>query len=165
MVELFITSAFKTSLMSRFYNFATEYRPIFVKNKVMKITYHNIPGTQAPMGYVHATIAEAAKIVFISGQPGTDKKGNLPSGLADQITNALINVALACEAAGTTSSSIVKVTFYVVNWHISMMEELIKGTSAAKASYDLPDVALTLLNVHGLFTPDMLVEIEAVAVL
>ena len=46
-----------------------------------------------------------------------------------------------------------------------MMEQMIQGTQAAKEFYDFADVALTLINVNGLFTPEMLVEIEAVAMM
>lgn len=131
----------------------------------MQITYHNIKGGQAPFGYVHATVAEGSKIVFISGQVGTDREGKLANGLANQIKNALINIGLACDAAGADAGNIAKVTFYVVNWNVSMMQELVEGTSAAKEFYDFKDVAMTLLSVNGLFTPEMLVEIEAIAII
>lgn len=131
----------------------------------MKITYHNIQGAQAPFGYCHATVGEGNKMVFISGQVGTDANGQLAEGLANQIKNALINVGKACDAAGANTKGIAKVTFYVVNWNASMMQQLVEGTSAAKEFYDFADVALTLISVHGLFIPEMLVEIEAIAMM
>ena len=131
----------------------------------MKITYHNIKGAQTPFGYCHATVGEGSKIVFISGQVGTDKEGKIATGLANQIKNALINVGLACDSAGADVRGIVKVTFYVVNWDASMMQFIIEGTQAAKEFYDFTDVALTLISVNGLFTPEMLVEIEAIAMI
>lgn len=131
----------------------------------MRITQHNIKGAPAPNGYYHATVAEAGKIVFLSGQPGTDEKGALSPGLSDQIKNALINMGNACIAAGADVRNIAKVTFYVVNWNVTMMQNIIEGTTAAKQVYDFPDTALTLISVSGLFTPDMLVEIEGIAVM
>ncbi|MBX3256199.1 MAG: RidA family protein [Chitinophagaceae bacterium] len=131
----------------------------------MNITHHNIPGAPAPTGYCHATVAETGKIVFLSGQVGADEKGTLPPGLSDQIKNALVNMGHACTAAGADVRNIVKVTFYVVNWNVTMMQHIIEGTTAAKEVYNFPDTALTLISVNGLFTPDMLVEIEGVAVI
>lgn len=130
----------------------------------MAITYHNIKGAEKPFGYYHATVAEGSRIVFISGQVGTDPNGALPEGLADQITNALVNVGRACTSAGAGVRDIAKVTFYVVNWDVALMPDLIAGTEKARETYDFTDVALTLISVNRLFTPEMLVEIEAVAV-
>ena len=131
----------------------------------MNITHHNIKGMPAPNGYYHATVAEAGKIVFLSGQVGADGNGIIPPGLSDQIKNALINIGHACIAAGADVRNITKVTFYVVNWNVAMMQHIIEGTTAAKEVYDFPDTALTLISVNGLFTPDMLVEIEGMAVI
>lgn len=131
----------------------------------MNITQHNIKGAPAPNGYYHATVAEAGKIVFLSGQAGTDEKGTLPPGLSAQIRNALVNIGHACTSAGADVKNIAKVTFYVVNWHVSMMQNIIEGTTAAKEVYDFPDTALTLISVSGLFTPEMLVEIEGIAMI
>lgn len=131
----------------------------------MNISYHNIKGIPAPTGYYHATVAEASKIVFLSGQVGNDQYGALPPDLTGQIKNALVNLGHACVAAGADVKNITKVTFYVVNWNIAMMQNIVEGTSAAKEVYPFPDVALTLISVNGLFTPDMLVEIEGIAVI
>lgn len=130
----------------------------------MKITHHNIKGTEKPFGYSHATVVEANKLVFISGQVGTDQSGNLGNGLTEQLKNAFINIGLACEAADTTVKNIVKTTMYVVNWDVSMMPNLVEAREAVKGIYDFEDTAMTLINVHGLFIPEMLVEIEAIAV-
>lgn len=45
-----------------------------------------------------------------------------------------------------------------------MFDELARGISAAGAQQPYPDMALTLVGVTSLFTPEMLIEIEAVAV-
>ncbi len=45
-----------------------------------------------------------------------------------------------------------------------MMEELARGGAAARARVPFPDAAITLIGVKSLFTPEMLIEIEAVAV-
>lgn len=45
-----------------------------------------------------------------------------------------------------------------------MFDELTRGGSAWREERPFPDVALTLIGVKSLFTPEMLIEIEAVAV-
>jgi hypothetical protein len=45
-----------------------------------------------------------------------------------------------------------------------MFEQLVAGLGAAQAQRPGPEVPVTLIGVHSLFRPDMLVEIEGVAV-
>lgn len=132
----------------------------------MTITPHTIAGfPPPPEGFAHVTSASGNRIVHISGQIGADESGAIvEGGLAAQTERALLNVALAIEAAGATIADIARLTFYVVDWNPSMLEELGRGGAAARAQRDFPDVAVTLLGVASLFTPDMLIEAEAVAV-
>jgi len=66
---------------------------------------------------------------------------------------ALLNVALALDAAGATLDDLAKMTAYVVDWDISMFDELMRGGRAAREQRPFPDVALTLIGVQSLFTP------------
>ena len=131
----------------------------------MSITLHNITGAPAPQNYSHATSARGDTIVHISGQVGTDENGEVVAGgLAAQAERAMLNVALALEAAGAGVEDIAKTTLYVVDWDPSMFEEFARGAEAARQQYPFPNAALTLIGVKSLFTPEMLIEIEAVAV-
>ncbi len=131
----------------------------------MAITPHNIPTLPAPAQGSHATAAHGNRIVHISGQVGQDESGEIVAGgLAAQTERALLNVALALEAAGASLDNLAKLTSYVVDWDPSMFDELARGISAAGAQQPYPDMALTLVGVTSLFTPEMLIEIEAVAV-
>jgi enamine deaminase RidA (YjgF/YER057c/UK114 family) len=132
----------------------------------MSITLHNIPGAEPPPNASHATSARGNVIVHISGQVGTDESGALVAGgLAAQTERALLNVARALEAAGASLDDVAKSTFYVVDWDPSMLEELSRGGAAARAQIPFRDVAITLVGVKSLFTPEMLIEIDAVAVI
>lgn len=73
-------------------------------------------------------------------------------------------MALTLEAAGATPDDLVKLTAYVVDWDLSMYEELGRGRDAARAQRAFPDVAITLIGVKSLFTSEMLIELEGVAV-
>ena len=131
----------------------------------MPVTLHNIVGAAPPVRYSHATSAVGSRIVHIAGQVGTDASGAVvPGGLAAQTEHALLNVARALDAAGAGVDDIAKVTFYIVDWEPSMYEQLARGAEAARAHHAFRDVALTLIGVKSLFTPEMLIEIEAVAV-
>jgi enamine deaminase RidA (YjgF/YER057c/UK114 family) len=131
----------------------------------MTTTFHNIAGATPPPGGSHATAARGNLIVHISGQVGTDERGQVVAGgLAAQTERALLNVALALEAAGATPDDLVKMTTYVVGWEPSMLDDLLRGGSAAFAQRPFPAVATTLIGVASLFSPEMLVEIEGVAV-
>ena len=130
----------------------------------MTVTAHNIPGFDPPPMSSHATAARGNVIVHVSGQVGTDDTGAVAEGLAAQSERAILNVATALEAAGASVGDVAKSTFYVVDWEPSMMEELARGGAAARAKIPFPDSAITLIGVKSLFTPEMLIEIEAVAV-
>jgi enamine deaminase RidA (YjgF/YER057c/UK114 family) len=131
----------------------------------MAVTLHNIAGAATPQWYSHATAARGSTIVHVAGQVGTDEQGNLvPGGLAAQAEQAMLNVVAALHAAGAGVGDLVKTTMYVVDWHPSMMPELAQGGEAARRRHPIPDAALTLIGVKSLFTPEMLIEIDAVAV-
>lgn len=134
----------------------------------MTVTSHDIPGYPpvAP-GFSHAASAPAGRIVLISGQTGVDSSGELVGeGLAAQLEQALVNVGLAVEAAGGTAADVVRLRFYVTDWNPSKIEEFMAGGGAGVARLDgLPSTAVTVIGVQALFTPEILVEIEAEAVI
>jgi len=131
----------------------------------MTIEYLNTPGVPEPQGFTHISIAGGDRIIHIAGQVGQDEHGDIvPGGLAAQTERALLNLGRALDAAGASESDLVKVTVYVVGWEPSMFDDLAAGLGAAQAARPGPEVPVTLIGVHSLFQPDMLVEIEGVAV-
>jgi enamine deaminase RidA (YjgF/YER057c/UK114 family) len=131
----------------------------------MTIEYLNTPGVPEPQGFTHVSIARGERIIHVAGQVGQDENGDIvPGGLAAQAERALLNLGRALEAAGASENDLVKVTMYVVGWEPSMFEQLVAGLGAAQAARPGPQVPVTLIGVHSLFQPDMLVEIEGVAV-
>jgi enamine deaminase RidA (YjgF/YER057c/UK114 family) len=131
----------------------------------MSVEYLNTPGVPEPQGFTHISIARGDRIIHVAGQVGQDENGDIvPGGLAAQAERALLNLGRALEAAGAGESDLVKVTMYVVGWEPTMFEELVSGLGAAQAARPGPQVPVTLIGVHSLFQPDMLVEIEGVAI-
>ena len=132
----------------------------------MTIQVHNMEGfPPPPPGASHVSVATGNQLIHVAGQTGTDKAGAVLDGLAAQTDQAFRNIASALDEAGATPADLVKLTAYVVDWDMSKLEELITGGREARTDLSFPDVPITLIGVTSLFTPDMLVEIEAVAVL
>ena len=53
---------------------------------------------------------------------------------------------------------------YVVDWNPSMVEALFEGAARAGTQREFTQPATTLIGVKSLFVPEMLIEIEATAV-
>jgi enamine deaminase RidA (YjgF/YER057c/UK114 family) len=88
-----------------------------------------------------------------------------PGDLQAQAEQAYANLVLALEGAGATFADVAKLTVYVVDWTPEKMEPLVTGAMAVAARTGIDPVRpITLVGVAALGEPDMLVEVEAVAV-
>ncbi len=86
--------------------------------------------------------------------------------LAAQVEQAYLNVAAALDAVGGSFDDVAKLTVYVVDWSPEKLADLGAGVSrAADTIQGDPVRPTTLLGVAALGEPDLLVEVEAVAVL
>lgn len=120
----------------------------------------NHPNMPAPMGYSHAVEAKGMQsMLFVSGQVGVRADGSVPDSVGEQAKLAVANVNAMLATAGMDSSNIAKVTIYLTN-------EAHLGDFMAAAGPTLPSPApaTTLLIVKALAAPNLLVEIEAMAV-
>ena len=70
-------------------------------------------------------------------------------------------------SAGGAVENIGRLTFYVVGWNPAMANALFDGTRRARESdgYSHPLAPITVIGVQALWVPELLVEIEATAVL
>jgi enamine deaminase RidA (YjgF/YER057c/UK114 family) len=134
-------------------------------NTGMPTELRNVAGRPETPYYHHVSIASGDRLIHVAGQVGTDEHGRLVSGgLAAQAERALLNVGLALDAAGAAETDLVKLTIYVVGFEQSKFPELGAGLGAAREARGFPAVPASLIGVQALFEPEMLVEIEAVAV-
>ena len=134
----------------------------------MTIELLNPDGLPKPDMYRQVAIATGTRLAFISGQVARDRDGAPVGGanLADQVEQALRNVVTAVQAAGGSFADVAKLTIYVVDWSPDKMEAFSTGVMRVAADLGIdPTKAVTLLSVAGLGEPDLLVEIEAIAVL
>lgn len=110
----------------------------------------------------HGVKVTAGNLVFVSGQVARNVHGELvgKGDIKAQTRQALENVKDVLEVAGATMDDVVKVTVFVTNVveHYTEIHE-------ARAEYWKTDYpASTMVEVRSLVSPDMLIEIEAIAV-
>ena len=115
---------------------------------------------EAIIGFSRAV--RAGDTVYVSGTVAWGPDGVM-LGIGDiyaQTKQAIANIATALAQAGASLSDVVRTRVYVTN--IDLWEE---GLKAHREAFGSIRPASTLLEVSRLASPEMLVEIEAVAVL
>ncbi|GAA2441267.1 RidA family protein [Actinomadura vinacea] len=134
----------------------------------MSVTLVNPEGLPKPEVYRQLSVATGSKLVFLSGQVARDADGR-PVGegdLAAQVEQCYLNVATALAGIGGSFDDVAKLTIYVVDWSPEKMPLLGEGVGRAAAKLGIDPVKpITLLGVAALGEPDLLVEVEATAVL
>lgn len=116
-----------------------------------------------PLGiYSHAVKVKGNQLLFISGMTARDKEGNLvgKGDMKRQTQQILENIKIILDRVGATFDNIVKVTIFITDMsHFKEIHEV-------RAKYFKKDFpASTLVQVSRLVDEDMLIEIEAFAVL
>jgi enamine deaminase RidA (YjgF/YER057c/UK114 family) len=115
-------------------------------------------------GAVNLTIATGSRIVHISGQTGVDADGKVVGTThVEQSKRALQNLRVAIEAAGATPADIAKLMIYIVDYNEAALEALVAAAIEVFGN-DYPITASTLVGVATLWQPDILIEIDAVAI-
>jgi reactive intermediate/imine deaminase len=114
---------------------------------------------RTPPGYSHAM--RAGGLLFVSGQVPLDAEGNLvgPGDPAEQARQVFRNLGLVLAAAGATFADVVKLTYFVRDIGAIAAIRAVRDEFVDRAN----PPASSLVEVSGLFRPDLLIEIEAVA--
>jgi enamine deaminase RidA (YjgF/YER057c/UK114 family) len=112
-----------------------------------------------PTGYSHVVSLPPGRLVWTSGQVPIDADGRLAEGWEAQTRTALANVGRALRAAGADWPDVVKLTIFVVD-----VSELATIRAVRDEFVDTANPPTSsLVQVAGLFRPDVLIEVEAVA--
>jgi enamine deaminase RidA (YjgF/YER057c/UK114 family) len=134
----------------------------------MPITLINPEGLPKVDIYRQVAVATGARLVFIAGQVARDADGGKvgEGDFAAQVEQCYLNIGTALAAAGGSFDDVVKLTVYLVDWTPDKMPLFVEGVgrAAAKLGVD-PLPPLTGIGVAALAEPDMLIEVEATAVL
>ncbi|MDH2415538.1 RidA family protein [Nocardioides sp. CER19] len=121
----------------------------------------HVPSTlPTPFGFSHAvTVDPGRSLVYVAGQVGMDADGVVAVGWDAQTRQTFVNVGHALEAAGATWADVVKLTYLVTSTHEL---QLVRAIRDEFVDVERPP-ASSLMQVAGLFRPDLLIEVEAIA--
>lgn len=117
-----------------------------------------------PDPYAPFLLSQAIRVgdfVFVSGQPAIGDDGRIdgPGDFERQAERAFGNLARVLEAAGSGMDRVVKTTVF-----LSSMSYLDKMVDVRRKWFSAPYPAESLVEVAALFSPDALIEVEAIAV-
>lgn len=117
----------------------------------------------APSGHFSQGVIAPARgrMVFLSGMTARDIDGQIvgPGDIDKQTRQVCENLSRAMSAAGGTLSDIVRVDVFVRN-----IEHFDAIHRVRREYFDAPAPASTMLEVSKMVSPDMLIEINAIAV-
>jgi enamine deaminase RidA (YjgF/YER057c/UK114 family) len=120
------------------------------------------PNWPRPKGYAHGVTAKGTQ-VFLSGAVGWNAQGEFPTGFADQVRQALLNIVAILNEANAKPEHIARMTWYVCD-----KKEYSAATKEIGVAYreiighHYP--AMTVVEVSGLLESQARVEIEVTAV-
>lgn len=133
----------------------------------MSIAYVERPdGLGPPLGrYSHLAVAGPGSLVAVAGQVGLLADGSLAGdgGLQAQVIQTFVNLRAALKAASASPSDVLKTTTYLTD--AGLMDDFMVARSKAFTDF-YPDENYppnTLVVVSRLVEPELLVEVEALA--
>jgi enamine deaminase RidA (YjgF/YER057c/UK114 family) len=113
-----------------------------------------------PNGYSHIAIAPPeTRMIYIAGQGGEDKDGNLAPDFVVQLKQAFANLCLALDAIGVNPKQVVKLTTLIVEHNESKLQQL---GAEVKTIWGEQTPTQTLIPVPRLALDGMLFEVDAV---
>lgn len=116
-----------------------------------------------PRGYTHVVESSGSRTVYISGQVALDPQGTIvgPGDMQAQAEQVFQNLQAALQSVGASFEDVVKFTYFVVD--MSQMQAVREVRNRYINTAQPP--ASTAVEVRRLYLPELLVEVEAVAVL
>lgn len=120
----------------------------------------NPPGLSTPQTYTH--IVRAGNLVFIAGQVGSDAQGKVVGpGMREQTEQVLQNLRAALASQRLDFTHVAKITIFTT----SIDEFRADDVAALRVKYfGSARPASTLVQIARLASPELKVEIEAIAV-
>lgn len=126
------------------------------------IKHLNPAALHRPTGYSHVVEAGPGKTLYISGQIALDAQGALVGAgdLGAQTRQVFENLRTALQAVGAEFTDVVKLTVFLTD-----VSQIAAFREARDAFMAAPLPACSLMQVASLARADLLVEVEAIAVL
>ncbi len=121
----------------------------------------NPSGLSKPTGYTHVVEVRGGRTLYISGQIAVDRNGNVvgKGDLKAQAQQVFENLQAALAAGGATFANVVKMTFFVTD---AAQVQVVRDVRDRYLEKEPP--ASTLVQVAALVRPELLIEVEAIAV-
>ncbi len=134
--------------------------PVLALAQVKRV---NPPALSAPTGYTHIVeVTGPNRTIYISGQIAFDQDGKIvgaPGDMKAQAEQVFRNLETALTAAGATFSDVVKMNSYITDM------SKVQAVRDVRARYFKDATpASTFVEVKGLVQPELLLEIEVIAV-
>lgn len=126
-------------------------------------------GMFQPVPYHHVAIGTGTRHVHVAGQIARDAEANnvATGDLSGQVAHVLRNTARGLAGAGASFSDVVRLRFFVTQWSPEKADDFFAGIERVVDELGIPRPLppLSLIGIDYLFEPDVLVEVEAYAVL
>jgi enamine deaminase RidA (YjgF/YER057c/UK114 family) len=125
---------------------------------------HTLPNWSGSFSQVVIVPPGPSRTVCISGQVAVDPDHDVigVGDLAAQAEHAFANLSAALAAADAAPADVVRLGIYIVNYRPEQASIIQQALRKVFASDDLP--ASTWLGVQSLALPDLLIEVEATAI-
>jgi enamine deaminase RidA (YjgF/YER057c/UK114 family) len=123
----------------------------------------NPPGLKALGMYSNVACAKGGTLVFISGQVAVDAEGKVvgKGDIQAQAVQVFENLKLALGAAGATFEDVLKFTIFIKNLTPDARKSVMSVRNRHISQTHPP--AATMVGIDQLVEDDLLVEVEAVA--
>lgn len=110
--------------------------------------------------YSPGVVADAGKLLFISGQVAFDDRGQVvgPGDIVAQAERIFENLGAVLRASGSDFDSVIKTNYFITD--VSLFP---KVAELRPRYFSHPFPASTMVEVKGLVHPDLLLEVEAIA--
>ena len=122
----------------------------------------NPDGLPRPVGpYSNVVTSAPGRLVFVAGMVALDAEGEIVGAgdIVAQTRQVMENIRLALEAAGATFADVVRIVNYITD--VGRFSEM----AAVRREYlREPYPTSTLIEVQALMFPELMIEIEAIAV-
>jgi 2-iminobutanoate/2-iminopropanoate deaminase len=134
----------------------------FAQAKAPQVKRTNPPTLSKPTGYTHIVeVSGPARTIYISGQIAFDADGKIVGAgdMKAQAEQVFKNLEIALTAAGAKFADIVKMNTYITDMSKA---QAVRDVRARYFGDTTP--ASTFVQVAGLVRPELMLEIEVVAV-
>jgi 2-iminobutanoate/2-iminopropanoate deaminase len=111
--------------------------------------------------YSHVVTVEGRRLIFMAGQLSRDAKGNVvgKGDMRAQIRQVCENIKTGLAAAGASLTDVVKTTTFVTD-----IEEFLRQVDVRMEYFGAALPTSTTVEVRRLAHPDLLVEVEVMAI-